>query len=188
MGALADMLKRVQNPEPLMRAVGQHMVGVTRRAFRGDQQGRPPGSWAPRMNPNIPGILSDLKAGRTPPARRWTDRPANVDTNALARSISAEVTSPTSVRVGSTLPYASEAQRGGPIVIPIDASLKAAIRNYVRRIRGENRKAVGRTLKRVARRGVYTSFREARPYLMVTADDRAKMQALSVKWVTKGRA
>lgn len=186
MGALNNIRQRLLNPDPLMQAVGIYMRGVTRLAFR--QQGRPGGpQWVEREVPNAAGILSDLRRGRTPPARRWQGRPSNIDTGALARSISWIRKGKDEIEVGSWEPYASHAQSGGIQAIPIDQTLRQALRAYIKSRRGQNRIQLQRRFSKALRTGVLVIDRLPRPYLMVLPADVVRMTQMSVSWALRGR-
>lgn len=186
MGALDNIRQRVLNPDGLLAGIGVYMMGVTRQAFR--QQGRPGGpQWVDREVPNAAGILSDLRAGRNPPARRWQGRPANIDTQSLARSISWTWKGKDSIEVGSWKPYASHAQSGGIQAFPIDDSLRQALRRYIRNQRGERRIQLQRRFSKALRTGVLVIDRLPRPYLMVLPQDVVQMRRMAVSWALRGR-
>lgn len=93
------------NLDRLLNAVGLMAVAHSQKAF--DDQAFSGIPWEPRMNPNIPGVITDVNAGKTPRPQRFTDRPALVDTGRLHASIAHRIVGPDTVEVGSRLPYAS---------------------------------------------------------------------------------
>lgn len=186
MGALNNIRQRMLNPDKLLRGIGIYMMGVTKQAFR--QQGRPGGpQWVDREVPNAAGILSDLRRGRTPPARRWQGRPSNIDSNSLVNSISWSWKGKDSVEVGSWKPYASHAQSGGVQSIPIDDSLRQALRRYIRYQRGQRRDQLRRRFSQALRAGVLVIDRLPRPYLMVLPQDVVRINQMVVSWALRGR-
>lgn len=181
------------NPDKLLRGIGIYMMGVTKQAFR--QQGRPGGpQWVDREVPNAAGILSDLRAGRNPPARRWQGRPSNIDSNSLVNSISWSWKGKDSVEVGSWKPYASHAQSGGVQSIPIDDSLRRELRAYIKKLKGSRSgpKALQgiqlqRRFSKALRAGVLVIDRLPRPYLMVLPQDVVRINQMVVSWALRGR-
>lgn len=100
-GSVIESIARFDGrPDKLLHIIGLMTVAYAQKAFE-DQamDGKP---WAPRMNPNIPGIINDVNAGRSPRPQRFTDRPALVDTGSLRLSIAHRVISADTVEVGST--------------------------------------------------------------------------------------
>lgn len=185
MGALADIRLRLMRPNDLLVGAGLYMKGVTQAAFRA--QGRPGvPTWKDRDVPNVVGIIEDIKAGRTPPERRWESRPANIDTGALRQSVTFEVVGTTTVQVGSWLPYASKVQAGGESSISIPDSLAGEIRRYIRSRRGGRRKALQLRLKKALRIGAFNFTKPPRPFLMVTKDDRARLIAMARRFIFTG--
>lgn len=129
------------------RALGAIMLAQAQRKF--DQQGSSESRWPPRAVPNLAGILSDLNAGRTPPARRFDDRPALVDTGTLRRSLAVEVVrlgTTVEIRVGTNVPYADDLQRGATREIPITADARARVPEVMRR-HPEHAERLARLLK-----------------------------------------
>jgi phage gpG-like protein len=113
MEAVGDILDK---PKKLLDAIGLIGVAYAQQSFEEQRLADKP--WAPRMNPNIPGIITDVNAGRDPRPQRFTDRPALMDTGNLHGSIAHEVLSDEIVQIGSTLPYAEVHQIGGESEVP----------------------------------------------------------------------
>lgn len=111
--AVGDLL---DNPRRLLNLIGLVGVAYAQQSFEDQRLADKP--WAPRMNPNIPGIINDVNAGRDPRPQRFTDRPALIDTGNLRASIAHEVVSDEEVDVGSALPYAEVHQIGGTSEVP----------------------------------------------------------------------
>ena len=104
----------LQNPTKVLKQVGALIVSHTQRNFR-DQSfdGEP---WEPRAPVNVYGILADFAAGKSrPPARRFQRSPVLEDTGRLAQSVTYEVTSTKTIRVGTNVPYAAVHQTGGAV-------------------------------------------------------------------------
>lgn len=116
-------------PETLLKQFGTLIALRAQRAFKDQRRGS--FAWKERATPNVPGILSDIRRGATPPRRRFESRPAVVDTGHLAGSIAYRVTGAKTVEIGSVVPYASIQQYGGEVDIPIDMDLKHKIRDFL---------------------------------------------------------
>ncbi len=138
--------RNLADPSRAVRLLGLELASRAKRAFIDQRRG--PFDWKPRANPNVPGILSDLRRGSNPPERRFQDRPAGIDTGRLMADLSsARAVTPAgndSVIVGSKLPYAGLIQFGGEVDIPIDSSLKANIAAYLKRMAGKAKRATGK--------------------------------------------
>ena len=110
-GDKARRMKRaLEDPQKALKQIGAMMVAESQAAFEAQRFGSD--NWRERRAPNVFGILSDFEAGRTPPSRRFEQRPALRDTGRLASSIAFTVRSPI-VEVGTNVPYGSTHQFGG---------------------------------------------------------------------------
>ena len=119
------------DPRRLMKRLGFLIATRGKEAFADQRRG--PFVWKRRKVPNVPGILADLREGKTTiPNRRFEPRPALIDRGRLLADLSSNeavrAEGTFSVSVGSRLPYASLHQFGGDVDVPIDAALKAKIR------------------------------------------------------------
>ena len=135
--------KRLSDPTAALNQVGAMLVAQAQRSFKDqsfDGQG-----WKPRRVPNVMGIIADLYEGKTPPARRFEDRPALRDTGRLAQSISWRIVGADSVEAGTTLPYASVHQTGGEVESkPITEGVKTNLKKFLDSAKGKPyRKALG---------------------------------------------
>lgn len=115
----------------VLDGLGALAAARAQRAFR-LQRGRKP--WAPRMTPNVPGIVRDLNLGREPSPRRWRGRPALVDTGRLRSSITWRVGA-REVVVGTNLPYAATQNEGGISTVQLDPFGVATLAQKIRRNR-----------------------------------------------------
>ncbi len=106
---------------------------LVKEAF--DNQGWQPNSWAPRMVPNIAGILNFLdkqnRAGNLP-KRFFENRPALVDEGNLKNSFTVSEPTESSVTVGTSKPYVRNQQYGLVSVIPITSKIKENILILIR--------------------------------------------------------
>ncbi len=103
---LKGIEKLLANPKPILKQIGAVMLSESQDAFR--NQGFEGSKWPARQSPNVFGIIADFHMGRRkPPARRFQDRPALMDTGRLRGSISFRVVDARSVEVGTNLPYAA---------------------------------------------------------------------------------
>src|SRR6185369_17124474 len=110
-----------------------------RRAFPdqglGDLKWLPryPGQSSPKLN--IAGVLADFASGRTTPKpNRFEDRPALIDEGmrgGLQGSITENVISDTTVRIGSDKAYAAIHQEGGESEITVTKDMQDKIRNWL---------------------------------------------------------
>lgn len=158
-----------KDPRPLLEAVGLYLVSQSQGAFR--QQGRGSVSWEGRGTPNRIGVLLDLQAGRVPPARRFQARPAAIDTGRLRQSIAYRVSGNT-VTVGSSLPYASEVQRGSTKTITLDTGLRRALSDWLRSLSGSQKTAMRKSFGFLFHTGSLTVTTPPRPFVLLTAQDR----------------
>ena len=177
------MREAAKDPAPLLNAVGLYMVGKTQQAFR--DQGRGGVSWPGRAGPNRVGILRDLEAGRVPPERRFEPRPAAIDTGRLRASIAYRVQGDT-VIVGSNLDYASDVQRGSTVSIQVTGSLRIALAAWLRSLKGDRKRQARAAMGWLFRVGVLTVNVPARPFVMVTDQDRATIRAMAAKYFAGG--
>lgn len=178
------MRERARDPQDLLNLVGLFMVGRTQQAFR--DQGRGGISWPGRAVPNRIGILRDLEAGRRPPERRFEARPAGIDTGRLRASIAYRVQGDSTVVVGSNLPYASDVQRGSTVSISVTGSLRTALAEWLKSLDGERKKQMRSAFGWLFRAGVFTSSVPARPFVMVTDDDRKQIRSMAIKFFAGG--
>jgi phage gpG-like protein len=161
--------------------VGALLVASSQRAFR--DQAFNGVMWPPRLVPNIPGIVSDLNRGVTPPARRFQERPALVDTGNLRRSITFNVDSPTSVVVGTSVPYASVHQTGGQTVVQVNDQGRAGLAKLLGTARGRQFQAqLGAALNSEA------IFRNvpSRPFVGLQKTDAAKIEQILGQSIEEG--
>lgn len=160
------------------------MVGKTQQAFR--DQGRGGVAWQGRGVPNRVGILRDLEAGRTPPERRFEARPAAIDTGRLRASIAYRVEGESTVVVGSSLPYASDVQRGSSVSINVTGQLRSALADWLRSLQGERKRVARSAMGWLFRVGVLTTTVPPRPFVMVTDEDRRKIRELTAAYFGGG--
>lgn len=139
-------------PETLLKQFGTLVALRAQRAFKDQRRGS--FVWKERAVPNVPGILSDIRRGKNPPARRFEARPAVVDTGHLAGSIAFRVTGAKTVEVGTVVPYASTQQYGGEVDIPIDMDLKLKIRAFLKKQDGKAKNAARRAFGPVGPRSL----------------------------------
>jgi phage gpG-like protein len=182
---LGDLRAASKDPGPLLESIGLLMAGRTQAAFR--DQGRGGNQWPGRGVPNRIGILEDLRAGRTPPERRFEARPAGIDTGRLRSSIAYRVEG-NSVVIGSNLSYASDVQRGSPKTIQVQGDLRKALAAWLRSLTGDRRAAMRRAFGYLFHVGALTVKVPARPFVLLTEDDRKKILALARAYYTGGFA
>lgn len=148
----ALILKKVlSNPEPILKQIGAVVLAQAQKAFRdqrlGDQiwparyGGRPP-------HANIAGIIADFTAGRTrPPARRFQDRPAGIDTAQTLRSLTysrSVTTEGTTVEIQTNTVGGRAMQEGSESVQLITKQVKKLLAEWMRRSRRRVKREKGR--------------------------------------------
>jgi len=170
-GAGVELARRLRDAEEVLTSIGAYLVSQTQKAFR--EQGRGGESWAGRMTPNVPGIVRDMNAGKQPPKRRFSPRPALTDTGRLRQSVNYKLRGRTSVVVGAAVPYAETHQLGGISEVVLSSTGRSNLAQYLRD-EPELREALG-WLFSVPRFMVKV---RARPFLMVTPADEVEIQEL----------
>lgn len=167
--------RNLNNPSRTLKQVGILLVAQAQENFEDQAFGSK--KWQPRAVPNVYGILADLDAGKNPPARRFEDRPALIDTGRLRSSIAFRILNATTVEVGTNVPYADVHQEGGPIesVKIRRAVVWAWLREQSKELKKQlgwlvNPKFDGETLKGEV---------EARPFLGITPQLRKDV----ARWV-----
>lgn len=163
--------KSIDQTAPALRAVGALLVLQAQRAFREQRKGGI--RWRPRAVPNVAGIVADLARGANPPSRRFTPRPALVDTGSLRRSITFRVVGNT-VEAGSNLSYASLQQEGGTSTLPVTDRVRKGVTKLIRQ-KPQLAEALGFLLNPKT-----TQLRvrvPARPFVLVTREDLREINA-----------
>jgi len=177
--ALERLREEARNPRALLESISLMLIGRAQRAFvdqkRGDQ------SWRPRSVPNRIGVLMDLKEGRTPPSRRWDPTPAGVDTGRLRNSIAGTI-SGNVVTVGSSLDYASKVQRGDTTTVQLDRDLRSRLAAWLRSLSGDEKKRARASFGFLFHTGSLTVTTPARPFLLITPQDRRDIRDLAKAW------
>lgn len=152
--AIIDILGALDKPEGMLRKIGAFMVSASNRSF--DEQRLGTIDWSPRYPSqvsyklNVAGIVSDFTRGKTPPARRFVDRPAAVDTRVMRNSVSSTHNGRDRVETGTTLPYAPIQFHGGVSVQPVTDTTKANMIKWLLKGRRSRKAApvtVPRTMK-----------------------------------------
>ncbi len=143
-------LKRViEKPEPILKQIGIVLLADAQRSFKEQRLGSM--KWAPRypgQSPppmNIAGIVADFLAGRkTPPDRRFQNRPAGIDTSQTLRSLTASKAMTVQgyvVKVVSATPGAGNMQHGGVSRQPITGQVKTLLAAWMNRLRNAAKRA-----------------------------------------------
>ena len=172
-GAGVKLATRLGDMSGVLDSIGAYLTSQTQRAFR--DQSRGGDSWPGRMNPNVPGIVRDMNAGKNPPKRRFRSKPALSDTGRLRQSITWKVRGHRTVVVGSALPYAATHQLGGISEVVLSSTGRSNLAEWLREKKNKKyRKELG-WLFSVPRFMVKV---RARPFLAVTAKDEREIQEL----------
>lgn len=145
MATLEQLRRLVDDPEPILDAMGLVAVSVSRNAFAEQSWDgkawarRYPWQSAPKLN--VAGALADFAEGRSAPLnRRFQDSPAGIDRGSLRDSLSHEVDAGARepwVEVGSVLPYATVQNRGGESTQPVTDQAKRKIAAWIATDRGK---------------------------------------------------
>lgn len=139
----ARMRTALNNPAPLMRALGGLMVSQSQRAFDESRMGEY--AW-PKRYPNmgdgdnfvnIAGIVSDFAQGKEPPKRRFQSRPPLLDTGWMRKTLkdkskSMRLLEKHVVEVGTTDPRAAKHQWGGSSEQFITDSVRKNLAEWLR--------------------------------------------------------
>lgn len=162
-------------PTAALMRIGRLAKERARTAF--EAQARGGVAWPARAVPNVMGILRDAETSSTPKGRRFDARPAAIDTGSLRNSIQVSVTGPSSIEVGSALPYASIVQRGGASTIQVTQTMRENVKRMVRR---DPRVAASPRLRGVANgtTSAITAQVPPRPFLTVTEQDRKDYRSI----------
>jgi phage gpG-like protein len=171
-GGFKFLEQAVQNPVRALTQIGRMITSRSKKAF--PEQRRFGEAWAPRMNPNIPGIISDLGRGVTVKARRFQERPAVMDTGRLMASIDWVIVEPTVVQIGTNLQYASDQQFGGSREIFISGTVRRNARSWL--LRSSLPAHIVSALWWITKSHVFRFAILARPFIGVDDQDMADIQ------------
>ena len=160
----------------ILQRIGVYMQGVTSRAF-GDQ-GRPAGTWAPRMTPSVPSIVRQLNRGSNPSAKYFKPAPALIDTTTLSRSISPPVVTGRTVEIGSTAPYATQMQDGGTSTITLTSQGRSTLGDWLRGLSKTRRRAMSGELGWLFNKPSFDVTARPRPFLIVTSADEKEFASI----------
>lgn len=128
--------KALLNPLKILKAWALLWVRATQDGFKAQKRG--PFAWAPRMSPNIPGMLRDFERGPNVPKRRFEARPALMDTGMLKKSYAWSNRDSKSILVGTNIPYANLHQFGGKVKIKITQTMRENLSTWMKREGGRS--------------------------------------------------
>ena len=184
----------LRNPDRILKQIGIVLVGEAQRAFR--EQALGDEKWPARYGGKVPhvniaGLVADFIAGRTrPPARRFQDRPAGMDTGMTLRSLSPQkaiTMIPYTVQVSSKTDGARAMQNGGRTIQYLTKQVKARIGEWMKHSRRRAKREKGRAqpmrMEDAAAMGLGWLFSKKklitnsvpRPFLGITPDAEAKI-------------
>lgn len=159
----------IENPRGILTSIGALLVARSQKAFREQKMGDD--RWAPRMNPNVPGIIADFTRGGTPPARRFTSQPVLQDTGRLRGSMAWQVVSRKAVEAGSNLPYAEALHTGGESEsLPITETVQRRLWKWLRPKPRELKRQLGWMLNESVRDTTLTIRHPERPIVGLPDD------------------
>lgn len=128
---LRRWFKGLEKPEKALKQIGILMVAESTDAFKAQQFGRE--RWPARGKVNVYGIISDMTNSKTPPARRFQDRPVLKDTGRLSSTIAHRLIGTHEVEVGSNLPYSGVHNYGGKVESdPITETVQKRLSRWLR--------------------------------------------------------
>jgi hypothetical protein len=181
MGAIAEMLGRMEASTPALYAIGTMFAANARRAF--DAQGKT-GKWPARSVPSLAGIVQDLSEGTSVDPARFEERPALVVTGRLRNSIRFDVIAD-SVKLKATAPYASLHEHGGTSKQRLTPQIGKRLRSLARVY-----PVYGRTFRALARRADAGETLEtevpARHFLFPTEAEFARAAQILGKFAARG--
>ncbi len=171
----------------ILKAVGEMAVSDAQRHFD-DQEfnGRPWKRRYPNQSPytiNVAGALADLSTSGNIKARRFSDRPAGIDTGELRNSIASRKVKSDTVEVGSTVPYAATVNFGGFSTQPVTPQAK---RNLARFLKKKSNKRFGEFIGFLFKRDELRTRVTARKFIGVTPQLEKDIAEL-VELVIEGR-
>lgn len=121
----------LDKPERALKQVGVLMVAESQAAFKKQTFGRK--KWDARAPINVYGLIADFSLPKTPPGRRFDNRPALVDTGQLRRTIDYDFLGAKEIEVGSNLDYSGVLNFGGPIESkPITEAVQSRIARWLK--------------------------------------------------------
>ena len=187
---LIRLREKLDDPRDLLLEIGRIMLKESRQAFEEQRFGGKP--WKARYpnqsdpKVNIAGVVRDLSRGTTVGAHRFDDRPALVDKGRLLDSLSEargaiRITGRKSIRVGSTLPYAVEHQRGGESRQTITSTVRKNLGVFMKELRREGREEVAEKLGFLFQREELVTSINERPFVGMTDTARRKINRLVKK-------
>ncbi len=168
---------------PLLKQVGLILVSSSQKSFeeqkRGKQLWPERGSSGSRVK-NKALVVESINKGRTPPARVFDARPALINTGHLLGSISATVENENTVSVGTTVPYATKLQNGGPINIKVNDSAIAKLIDWAQKneVMGE--------MRSIIRNKKYTSRIKPRTFVSIEKEDIEDIKDATRRYFTEG--
>lgn len=184
---LQRIAKRSAKPVAALKIAGTYVASENRRSFDRQKFGRK--QWDKRATPNVFGLLADFAKGRNaPPARRFSNSPALVDTGRLRGSIAWRIAGPRTVEIGSNLDYAALHNFGGETEsVPLT---KAVQTNLSRWLRGKGKQWASRLgyLTAPSRRGTTLKSKvPARQFIGITAPMQKEILQLAGAAVFEAR-
>lgn len=123
--------KNTKNPRAVVKNLGNILAKISRESFK--KQALFKSRWPARFVPNVPGIISDVNRGATPPKRRFDSRPALIDKRALQPSITSKVISNNAGVVGTTVGYGKIHNEGGTAQIAITANGRERLGKWLKK-------------------------------------------------------
>ena len=166
------------------------------------RQGRAGFKWPARPSPNMIGIIDDFNHGHYPPHEDWfRDRPAgqggrdDIRKTLVASSSWYSTrwapggTSELRVSFGSTAPFASRQQTGGPSRQPITVGAQGLLRRYLRdhpNMLPLARRRFGKAIHMGKEGYDWTIRSAARPFLIFTDSDADEVNRIFTEELARG--
>jgi len=176
---------------PLMHRLGVFVVSKVVQRFRTQRIGNeamPPRGSSDENYANIPAIIRYLQKGQGSPDipdRYFQRRPALIDTGRLMHSITYQVDSDSSFKVGTNVNYAAKQFLGGSETMPGagrggDKTVRSGLAKYLKRNK-DKRKALGHLFSK----DEVEASPKPRNVLEVTPDLESDLLGIIDEWVGK---
>lgn len=124
-------IRALDKPEAVLKTIGLLMVAESSSSFKKQGFGRV--KWQSRSPINVYGIIADMSNGKTPPSRRFDQRPVLRDTGQMANTLAFDFLGSKEIEVGSNLEYSGVLNFGGPIESePITENVQSKLARWLK--------------------------------------------------------
>lgn len=124
-------IRDLDKPERALKQIGVLMVAESQASFKRQTFGRK--KWDARAPINVYGLIADFSLPKTPPGRRFDDRPALMDTGQMRATLDYDFLGAKEIEVGSNLGHSGVLNFGGPIESkPITETVQRRISRWLK--------------------------------------------------------